>query len=111
MMNAMIAFARIALAAALAAGSIAPADGPPKVVLIVTDDQGFGDLSCHGNPGLKTPNRTGVWHTRGAVRCYWRTNSPWAGSSPTPATPPECSASGTWATTTRSGPRTAASAR
>lgn len=65
MMNAMIAFARIALAAALAAGSVAPADGPPNVVLIVTDDQGFGDLSCHGNPGLKTPNRTGVWHTRG----------------------------------------------
>ena len=56
MMNAMIAFARIALAAASAAGSVAPADGPPNVVLIVTDDQGFGDLSCHGNPVLKTPN-------------------------------------------------------
>ena len=58
MMNAMIAFARIALAAALAAGSVAAADGPPNVVLIVTDDQGFGDLSCHGNPVLKTPNPT-----------------------------------------------------
>ena len=27
----------------------------PNVVLIVTDDQGYGDLSCHGNPVLKTP--------------------------------------------------------
>ena len=28
----------------------------PNVVLIITDDQGHGDLSCHGNPVLKTPN-------------------------------------------------------
>jgi arylsulfatase A-like enzyme len=29
---------------------------PPNVVLIMTDDQGYGDLSCHGNPILKTPH-------------------------------------------------------
>src|SRR5438132_8531449 len=29
---------------------------PPNVVIILTDDQGYGDLSCHGNPILKTPN-------------------------------------------------------
>lgn len=28
----------------------------PNVVLIMTDDQGYGDFSCHGNPVLKTPN-------------------------------------------------------
>lgn len=28
----------------------------PNVVLIVTDDQGYGDLSCHGNPTVETPN-------------------------------------------------------
>ena len=24
--------------------------------MIVTDDQGYGDMSCHGNPWLQTPN-------------------------------------------------------
>lgn len=29
---------------------------PPNIVLIMSDDQGYGDFSCHGNPHLKTPN-------------------------------------------------------
>jgi arylsulfatase A-like enzyme len=29
---------------------------PPNIVLIMSDDQGYGDFSCHGNPYLKTPN-------------------------------------------------------
>lgn len=28
----------------------------PNVIVIMTDDQGYGDLSCHGNPILKTPH-------------------------------------------------------
>ncbi len=27
----------------------------PNVVLVMTDDQGYGDLACHGNPYLETP--------------------------------------------------------
>ena len=28
----------------------------PNVLLILTDDQGYGDLSAHGNPILRTPH-------------------------------------------------------
>jgi arylsulfatase A len=33
----------------------ASAATPPNVLLIISDDQGYGDLSVHGNPHLRTP--------------------------------------------------------
>jgi len=29
---------------------------PPNVIVILTDDQGYGEMSCHGNPILQTPS-------------------------------------------------------
>jgi arylsulfatase len=34
----------------------APPAKRPNVIVFLTDDNGYGDLSCHGNPVLQTPN-------------------------------------------------------
>lgn len=51
-MNAFISL--LSLLLLLATGALA--QSRPNVIVIMTDDQGYGDLSCHGNPTQQTPN-------------------------------------------------------
>lgn len=49
--------AALACAALLGCGPGASVDSSrPNVIVILTDDQGYGDLSAHGNPILRTPH-------------------------------------------------------
>ncbi len=51
---------RLLLLTLLFASGLLHADGlagkRPNIIFILTDDQGFGDISANGNPILKTPN-------------------------------------------------------
>ena len=52
----LLCLAAGAACAVFALATARAADRPPNVVIILADDQGWGDLSVHGNSNLQTPN-------------------------------------------------------
>lgn len=57
------AAALVLLGAACASQDVLPRSGqPPNIVVILADDQGWGDLSLHGNTNLQTPHIDSLAH-------------------------------------------------
>ena len=55
----LLASAAIAVLALHAAGNLEAAE-KPNVLILFTDDMGYGDLGCYGHPQIKTPNIDGI---------------------------------------------------
>lgn len=76
-MRAIPALPVLATAALLCSGCSSGerhSERPPNVVVILADDQGWGDLSLHGNTNLSTPNIDSLAHD-GAMFEHFYVNS------------------------------------
>jgi arylsulfatase A-like enzyme/lysophospholipase L1-like esterase len=67
--------AALAMAPAAISAATPEAVKRPNVLIVITDDQGYGDLSLHGNPHLRTPHidrlgETGVRFDRFFVNSF-----------------------------------------
>lgn len=56
----------VALAATCLFSPLFAADSRPNVILVMTDDHGYGDFGVNGNPHIRTPNLDGF--ARGGVQ-------------------------------------------
>ena len=54
--EALTYFMKLCLALFFLLPIFAWASKSPNVIIFMTDDQGYGDLACHGNPVIQTPN-------------------------------------------------------
>lgn len=56
-----ISFIGLSLIILLLVNSCKKQEEKPNVILIMTDDQGYGDMSCHGSPYVQTPAIDGLY--------------------------------------------------
>ncbi len=63
-LSALAAIANLCLAPLLTAAE------RPNVIVLITDDQGYGDLSAHGNPDLETPVIDTFGRQGAAFECF-----------------------------------------
>lgn len=52
----MLRFMVLALVMFVSGTTCVADDQPPNVIVIFTDDQGYGDLGCYGSPNIETPH-------------------------------------------------------
>jgi arylsulfatase A-like enzyme len=62
---------RLYLSVFLFLAPLLAASSPPNVVVILTDDQGWGDLSLHGNPSLETPHLDKLAHSGARLNRFY----------------------------------------
>ncbi len=55
-MKNVLACAVIVVVSLLSALAVPRQDRPPNIIVVFTDDQGYGDLGCYGSPNIQTPH-------------------------------------------------------
>ncbi len=67
----MLPIGGLALAFLAASSPVPSPPRRPNVLLVVTDDQGYGDLGCQGNPQVRTPRIDGLARESARFRSFY----------------------------------------